>query len=77
MATGVSMHEPPRRGRRGGALLRDVLREHPAGPEVVAALGALADRTAPAGWSGWSPDERERFLDAVLDEARAGGRPAA
>jgi hypothetical protein len=52
--------------------LRDALRGHPAGPEVLAALGALADRPAPAGWGGWTATERERYLDAVLDEARAG-----
>ena len=73
MATGVTTHDHPRRVRLGAATLRDVLREHPAGPEVVAALGALADRPAPAGWGRWSPSEQERFLDDVLDEARAGG----
>jgi hypothetical protein len=76
MATGATTLEPPRGVRRGAATLRQVLREHPAGPEVVAALGAVADRTAPAGWSQWAPEEQERYLDAVLDEVRAGGRRA-
>jgi hypothetical protein len=77
MAARATTHEHVRRVPPSAAALRDALREHPAGPEVVAALGALADRPAPAGWNRWSPDEQERYLDAVLDEARAGSRPAA
>jgi hypothetical protein len=76
MATATD--ERGRPGRGGGSSLRDALREHPAGPEVAAALGALADRPAPAGWGRWTAPERERYLDAVLDEARAGAaRPVA
>jgi hypothetical protein len=67
-----------RPGSQGdGLTLREALREHPAGPELVAALGALADRLAPRGWDRWPPAARERYLDAALDEARAGGRSAA
>jgi hypothetical protein len=59
--------------------LRDALQGHPAGPEVAAALGPLADRPAPAGWDRWTPAAREGYLDRALDEARAGtsGGPAA
>jgi hypothetical protein len=65
-------------GRGGGRTLRDALRGHPAGPEVAAALGPLADRARPAGWGRWTPAQRERYLDAALDEARAAGvTPAA
>jgi len=59
------------RARGAERTLRDALRGHPAGPEVVSALGPLADRPPPAGWARWAPAERERFLDADLDEARA------
>ena len=59
-----------------GRTLREALRGHPAGPEVAAALGPLADRPPPAGWPRWAPAARERYLDAVLDEALAGGRAA-
>jgi hypothetical protein len=73
MATG----ERARPSREGGRTLREILRGHPAGPEVAAALGPLADRPAPAGWARWAPAERERYLDAALDAARSGGRTAA
>jgi hypothetical protein len=66
-----------RPSREGGRTRRDALRGHPAGPEVAAALGPLADRPAPTGWDRWAPAERERYLDAALDEARSGGRTAA
>jgi hypothetical protein len=68
----MAADERTRRGREGERTLRDALRAHPAGPEVVAALGSLADRPPPAGWDRWAPAERERYLDAALDEARAG-----
>jgi hypothetical protein len=76
MATG-ERSRPSRDGRRTLTTLRDALRGHPAGPEVAAALGPLADRPAPAGWARWAPAERERYLDAALDAARSGGRTAA
>jgi hypothetical protein len=57
--------------RRAGRTLRDALRSHPAGPEVAAALGPLADRLPPPGWERWTAAEREGYLDAALDEARA------
>jgi hypothetical protein len=76
MATGERAR-PSREGGRTLSTLRDALRGHPAGPEVAAALGPLADRPAPVGWDRWAPAERERYLDAALDEARAGGRTAA
>jgi len=72
----VAADERARRGRGGERTLRDALRAHPAGPEVAAALGRLADLPPPAGWDRWPPAERERYLDAALDEARTGGRPA-
>ena len=75
----VAADEGAGRGRGGRPTLRDVLRGHPAGPEVVAALGPLADRPPPAGWDRWAPAERERYLDEALDEARAtsgSGTPA-
>jgi hypothetical protein len=76
MAMATDERVQPRPG--GGRPLRDALRGHPAGPEVAAALGALAGRPAPAGWGRWTAAERERYLDAVLDEARAGAaHPAA
>ena len=56
--------------------LREALRAHPAGPEVAAALGALADRPLPAAWPRWSAARREAYLDAVLDEARRRRAPA-
>jgi hypothetical protein len=81
MATARATDERARPAREGGyplRTLREALRGHPAGPEVAAALGALADRPPPAGWARWAPAERERYLDAALDAARAvSGRPAA
>jgi hypothetical protein len=68
--TTQATNEPPPPVRGAGRTLRDALRGHPAGPEVAAALGPLADRAPPAGWDRWAPAERERYLDAVLDEAR-------
>ena len=76
----MATHErarPAPGGRVPPQTLREALRGHPAGPEVAAALGALADRPPPPGWTRWAPAARERYLDAVLNEARAGGRPAA
>lgn len=70
MATTVRTDARP--DRATPRTLREALREHPAGPEVVAALKALADRPPPAGWDRWPPAARERYLDAVLDEAKAG-----
>ena len=67
----MAAFERAQQGGGGGRTLRDALRGHPAGPEVVAALGPLADRPPPAGWDRWGPVERERYLDAALDEARA------
>ena len=75
----VAGYERALRGPGGQRTLRDALRNHPAGPEVVAALGPLADRPPPVEWDGWAPAERERYLDAALDEARAAsslGTPA-
>jgi hypothetical protein len=49
MAMGSATTAGRRPGSHGGGLtLREALREHPAGPELVAALGALADRPAVA-----------------------------
>jgi hypothetical protein len=76
VATAMPMDGRPLAGR-GGRTLREALRGHPAGPEVAAALGTLADRPPPAGWDRWPAAEQERYLDAVLDEARASGRSAA
>jgi hypothetical protein len=51
--------------------LRDALRTHPAGPELLAALGPVADRPLPAEAARWSPTRWEAFIDASLNEARA------
>jgi hypothetical protein len=56
---------------RGTGTLRVALCGHPAGPELLAALRALADRPLPAGWTQWSATRWDRYLDAVLAEARA------
>ena len=64
------MDEPVRLGRDDAPTLRSALRKHPAGPEVLAALGPLADRPLPDGWTRWAPRRREGYLDTVLDEAR-------
>ena len=48
----MATHErarPAPGGRVPPQTLREALRGHPAGPEVAAALGALADRPPPAG----------------------------
>jgi hypothetical protein len=79
MAMARATDERARPGRGDGRTLqtlREALRGHPAGPEVTAALGALADRPPPAGWDRWAPAARERYLDGVLDEALAGSRTA-
>ena len=59
--------------RRGPAVrsLRDALRTNPAGPEVLAALGPVADRPLPVAAAQWSPTRWEAFIDASLDDARA------
>jgi hypothetical protein len=63
--------ERGRVARRRRRTLRDALRFHPAGPEVLAALGALADRPLPDGWTRWSAAGLEAYVDAALDEAKA------
>jgi hypothetical protein len=68
----MAADERTRRGHEGQRTLRDALQGHPAGPEVAAALGPLADRPPPAEWDRWAPAERERYLDTALNEARAG-----
>jgi hypothetical protein len=72
----MAADEQFQRDRGGERTLRDALRGHPAGPEVVAALGPLADLPPPAAWDRWPPTERERYLDAALDEARAAAASA-
>jgi hypothetical protein len=57
--------------RSGRHTLREALRTHPAGPEVLAVLGPLADRPLPASWGRWNAARRERYLDAALEEAMA------
>jgi hypothetical protein len=54
-----------------GATLRDALRDHRAGPELLAVLDDLADRPLPAGWRRWDEERWDVYLDAVLAEARA------
>src|SRR5262245_52753002 len=55
----------------GGAdTLRDALRGHRAGPELLAVLDDLADRPLPAGWRRWGEEGWDRYLDEVLAEAR-------
>jgi hypothetical protein len=49
--------------------LRDALRDHPAGPELLAVLENLADRPLPTGWPRWGTARREAYLDAVAAEA--------
>jgi hypothetical protein len=51
--------------------LRDAFRRHPAGPELLAVLNALADRPLPAGWQRWDAARWDEYLDAVLAESRA------
>jgi hypothetical protein len=75
MTTGVAADGRARRDRGGERTLRDALRGHPAGPEVVAALGPPAERPPPVGWDRWAPAARERYLDAALDQARGGAGP--
>ena len=53
------------------------LRTHPADPELLAALGPVADRPLPARAARWSPARWDAFIDAALDEARARHTPAA
>ena len=75
METGVRRH------RAGGSYsaagwserrtLREALLGHPAGPEMLAVLGALADGPLPASWERWKPARRERYLDAALEAAMA------
>jgi hypothetical protein len=56
---------------REAATLRDALRDHRAGPELLAVLDDLADRLLPAGWRRWDEERWDAYLDAVLAEARA------
>jgi hypothetical protein len=64
---------------QGVATLRDALRSHPAGPELLAVAGALADRPLPDGWTQWDARRWDAYLDEVLVEARTqrGGVPVA
>ena len=50
--------------------LRDALRGHRAGPELLAVLDDLADRPLPPGWRRWDEARWDAYLDAVLAEAR-------